>query len=460
MRYLYKTFTLGEKLKLFSIILFPILITQISLNMMTFFNTVMSGKSGATDLAGVAIGSSLWSPIFTSVTGILLALTPIIAHLIGSNNVADIPKQVQQGLYVACVISLIVMGLIFIFVDPILNALSLETQVQYIAKYYLFAISSGILPLFIFTSLRNFMNALGKTNISMFIILISLPVNLFFNYIFIFGKFGIPPLGGIGSGIATSLTYWFVCFVTIGIIHKNKTFESLEIFKNWGKPELPYWWEQLKIGIPIGIAIFFESSIFAAITLFISVYSTFTIAAHQAAMSFTSLLYMIPLSVGMALTIAVGYESGAKRYQHAKVYSYIGVVSGFIIALFVGLVLYLFDDEIAKLYSNNPEVIKLTKQFIIYAIIFQIADAFGPPIQGALRGYKDVNITLYIAFISYWVIGLPSGWIFANFTSLGPFGYWIGLIIGLSVGAITLYFRLIYIQRRNLNSIAISSENK
>ncbi|WP_368654489.1 MATE family efflux transporter [Ornithinibacillus sp. 4-3] len=445
---MYQTFSLKEKLKLFSIILFPILITQISLNLMTFFNTVMSGQSGAVDLAGVAIGASIWSPIFTSVTGILLALTPIIAQLIGANKYDDIPKQVQQGIYVSIFISIIVIIAILLLVNPILNLLSLEPEVLYIAKYYLLAICIGIMPLFIFTTLRNFMNALGKTNVSMFIILISLPINVLLNYLLIFGKFGFPALGGIGSGIATSLTYWLVCIITIVIIYKSEIFRPYHIFKSWSKPLFSYWWEQLKVGVPIGISIFFESSIFAAVTLFISVYSTYTIAAHQAAMNFVSLLYMIPLSVGMALTIAVGYEVGARRFSHARTFGYIGISSGFIIAIFVGLILFIFDDEIARMYSSNPQVIDLTKQFIIYAIIFQIADAFGPPIQGSLRGYKDVNITLYIALISYWIIGLPSGWLLAKYTALEPFGYWVGLIIGLTIGSIALLIRLLYVQRQ------------
>jgi len=155
--------------------------------------------------------------------------------------------------------------------------------------------------------------------------------------------------------------------------------------------------------------------------------------------------------VGMALTIAIGYEAGAKRYMDAKAYGMIGVFSGVFIAIFAGLVLFIFNDFVASLYSNNREVIELTKQFIYYAIVFQIADAFGAPIQGALRGYKDVNVTFVMALVSYWVIGLPSGWILANYTELGPFGYWVGLIIGLSVGAIALFYRLMHLQRKYLH---------
>jgi len=282
----------------------------------------------------------------------------------------------------------------------------------------------------------------------MIIILISLPINAFLNYIFIFGKLGIPAFGGIGAGIATSITYWIVSIISLYMIHKVAPFTSYQVFQVRFKPQISYWLSQLKIGLPIGLAMFFETSIFSVVTMMMSVYDTNTIAAHQAAMNFAGLLYMLPLSVGMALTIAVGFEIGAKRFQDARTYTYLGITGGMIIALFIGVILFVFDDAVAGLYHNNPEVIALTKQFILFAIFYQLADAIGAPIQGALRGYKDVNVTLVLALISYWLIGLPAGFLFANYTHFDAFGYWIGIIVGLSAGAIALLFRLLHIQRK------------
>lgn len=445
---MHETSRLRDKLKLFSIILIPILITQVSMYLMNFFDTVMSGRVSAEELAGVAIGSSLWVPVFTGVNGIMLAITPIIAQLIGAHSSNQVPKKVQQGVYLAIALAVAIFIAGTFVLNPILNIMDLEDKVRHVAKFYLITLAAGIVPLFIFNTLRCFIDALGQTRVSMTIILISLPLNILFNYIFIFGKFGIPAFGGIGSGIATAITYWLICLIAAFVIHRFRPFSSYRVFSNWVKPSLKAWWEQLKIGIPIGLAIFFESSIFSAVTLLMSVYSTYTIAAHQAAMNFASLLYMLPLSVGMALTIAVAYETGAGHSRDARSYTYIGISSGILIAVFAGLILYIFNGPVAALYNSNPEVIALTKQFIYLAIVYQLADAFGAPIQGALRGYKDVNITLIIALISYWVIGLPSGWLLANLTSLEPFGYWVGLIIGLTCGAAALLLRLLYLQKR------------
>ncbi|WP_249870221.1 MATE family efflux transporter [Oceanobacillus saliphilus] len=445
---MYETSTMKEKIRLFIIILIPILITQLSLNLMTFFDTVMSGRAGAEDLAGVAIGSSLWVPISTGINGIVLAITPIIAHIIGSKMNDEVPKIVQQGIYLAIILSILIIAAGGFALDPVLSLMDLDENVRTIAKYYLISISAGIIPLFIFNTIRCFMDGLGQTRASMIIILISLPLNIFFNYIFIFGKLGLPAFGGIGAGIATAITYWLVSIISLIVMIRVHPFSKFNVFTKVFKPDFKLWINQLKIGMPIGAAIFFETSIFSAVTLLMSVYSTYTIAAHQAALNFAGLLYMIPLSVGMALTITIGFEVGAKHYKDARTYGYIGMSSGIFIAIFAALILYVFNEPVAALYNSEPEVIELTRKFIYFAIFYQLADAFGAPIQGALRGYKDVNMTLIIAFISYWIIGLPTGWILANYTSLEPFGYWVGIIIGLSFGAAALLWRLIHIQKK------------
>ncbi|MBO8157535.1 MAG: MATE family efflux transporter [Bacillaceae bacterium] len=445
---MYPTKNLTEKMKLFAVIVFPILITQIGMYAMNFFDTVMSGRAGADELAGVAIGSSIWVPVFTGINGILLALSPIVAHLTGADQKEDVPEAIRQGIYLSIGLATMIMLAGWSLLDPILSMMDLEPNVKHVAKYYLVALGFGIIPLFIYNTLRSFIDALGQTRVSMIIILIALPVNVVLNYIFIFGKFGVPALGGIGAGVASSITYLFTMMLSVYIIYKHHPFAKFHIFGDWKHPSFTAWWEQLKIGVPIGFAIFFETSIFAAVTLLMSVYNTVTIAAHQAAINFASFLYMMPLSISMALTIAVGFEAGGKRFRDARQYSIIGITIAVVFALIGGAGIYAFDDAIASLYSNHQAVIELTKQFLWFAIFFQLSDAFGAPIQGALRGYKDVKVTLLMAFISYWLIGLPSGYLMARYTDIGPFGYWIGLIAGLAAGAVTLMFRLLYIQKK------------
>ncbi len=419
---------------------------------MNFFDTIMSGKSGADQLAGVAIGSSIWVPVFTGLNGILMAISPIVAQLKGAKKDREITYSVKQGVYLAIVLATLIGVIGFFMLDPILSLMDIESEVNHVAKYYLITLGIGIVPLFVFNILRSFVDALGMTKISMFVILLTLPTNILFNYIFIFGKWGAPELGGVGAGIASALTYWVSFFIIILIIHKLTPLKRYKIFKNWMQPSFKEWWNQLRIGVPIGFAIFFETSIFAAVTFFMTAYDTNTIAAHQAAINFASFLYMVPLSIAFALTIAVGFEVGAGRYKEARTYSYMGITLAVMMSIIAGLVLFIFDDTVARMYSSNETVIELTKNFIFFAIFFQLSDGFGAPLQGILRGYKDVNITLLMAFISYWGIGLPSGYLLATYTSLGPYGYWLSLTIGLTAGAVTLLIRMIHLQKGRLKS--------
>ncbi|MYL64043.1 MATE family efflux transporter [Bacillus hwajinpoensis] len=444
---MYPTHSLKEKIKLLFVILYPILITQVGLYSMNFVDTIMSGRAGANDLAGVAIGSSLWVPVFTGLSGILLAITPIVSHYIGAKQEERVSFSVLQGIYLSIVLSISILVVGSFILDPILNTMDLQDNVAQIAKEYLIGLSVGIIPLFIYSVLRSFFDALGETRTTMLVTLTSLPINVFFNYVLIFGKWGFPKLGGVGAGYASAITYWFILLIALLVVIKVRPFRAYGIFKRFYSISFSTWKEQLKIGVPIGFSIFFEVSIFAAVTLLMSTYSTETIAAHQAAINFASLLYMIPLSISMALTIAIGFEVGAKRLLDAKHYSYMGIAFGVGMALFSALCLYLFNDAVASWYTSNQNVFELIKVFLIYAIFFQLSDAVAAPIQGALRGYKDVNVTLVMSLISYWVIGLPSGFILAKYTAFGPYGYWVGLSTGLFVAAITLFLRLRYVQQ-------------
>lgn len=429
-------------------IVLPILVTQVSLYMMTFFDILMTGRYDTYHLAGVTIGSSFWVPVYTGLAGILMGLTPIIAQYIGARLHDEVRPSVQQGLYVSVALAAIVFAIILFAVAPILEAMPLEAEVRIVAADYLKGMSFGLLPLFAYTVLRSFFDALGATRVSMFIILLSAPINIFINYLLIYGNWGFPELGGAGAGYASGITYWLVFFIACFVAWKRKPFKKFALFNGWEKVSFRKWKVILFIGVPIGISIFVETSIFSAVTLMMSNYSTAVISAHQIALNFTSLLYMLPLSISMGATILVGQAVGAGQMRDAKQYSYLSV--GLAIAFsFVSIaILLVFRAPIASMYTTDGQIIGLATQFFIYAALFQMSDAIQAPVQGALRGYKDVNMTFVMAIVSYWVLGLPIGYMMATFTELGPYGYWVGLIAGLTVGAITLTGRLIFIQKK------------
>jgi MATE family multidrug resistance protein len=452
---MYQTFTMKEKIKQISFLLIPILITQLGMFSMVFFNTIMSGKYNPSDLAAVAIGSAIWSPIFIGLSGILLAVSPIAAQRFGEKKSGEVSSVVTHGIYLAFLIALSVIVLGFFLLDPILDRMDLPSEVQAIAFDYLVGLSYGIIPLFIFNVLRSFIYALGKTRVVMVIMVFSLPVNFLLNYVLIFGHWGFPELGGVGAGYATSITYWAIAGMTAFIIKTQEPFSTHLVLSDFKEFSLGKCKEILKIGVPMGLSSFFETSMFAVVTILISKFTITTIAAYQSALNIVSFLYMIPISISMALTVLVGYEVGAGRYKDAKTYSWLGINLSILVALVTGLLVVLFRQKVAGFYSNELAVINLTANFLIYALFFQIADAIQATAQAALRGYKDVNIAFIMTLISYWLICLPVGYFLAHYTGLGASGYWIGLTAGLLAASIGLSWRLLYIQKRKFVGIEV-----
>ncbi|TSB45324.1 MATE family efflux transporter [Alkalicoccobacillus porphyridii] len=446
---MYPTHSLLEKIKLYSIILWPILVTQISYHAMNVIDTMMSGRAGTTDLAGVAVGSSLWAPILTGFNGILMAVTPIIGHLLGKGEKQEISRSVLQALYLSVVLAVVVYVAGVLFLPSILSLMQLEAEVAYIAKHYLIGLSIGLVPLFASNVLRFFFDAQGYTRITMVILLITLPISAFLNYLLIFGSFGFPRLGGIGAGYATGLTYWIIFGLSLLMTKRIPSIRAYRLFSHWIRPSLSAWKAQLALGLPMGLSIFFEASIFSFVTLLVSrMFTTDIIAAHQAALNFSSLLFMIPLSMSMALTIVVAYEMGAGRVKDAKQYSWMGIALSMLIITIASVFLYFLREPVAYLYTDHPDVVALAMSFFLFAIFYQLSDAAQATLQGVLRGYKDATVPFVIALISYWGIGIPSGYWLATQTNLGPFGFWIGIIIGLTSAAIGFWIRLYYINRR------------
>ena len=443
-----QTFSYGQKARQFFAVLLPIFITQLALTATGFFNTVMAGHVSEQDLAGVAVGVNLFFPFFVASMGIISGLTPTISQLYGGGKPEKIRFIVQQGFYWSVVLAGIFLLLGFLITPWLLPELHLEPRVDHIVRYYLLAIAAGIVPIFLAGVLRNFIDSHGATRITMCITMFTVPLNIVLNFFFMYGICGFPVLGGIGAGVGSGITYFVNLLLNVLVVCRLPQFASYRLFQNLPRPCLSEWRKQLGIGIPIGATMFCESSIFGAVGLFMTIYGTTVVAAHQAALNFSTVVYMIPMSISMALTILVGYELGAKRQQDAKRYSRIGRLLSFLFTAVLASVLIQCRDGVAALYTSNPAVKDLLRGFLVYAVVMQVSDGIDAPLQGTLRGYKDVHVTFMLAVISYWVIGLPGGWLLAGPGGFGPYGYWIGLIVGVLAGAVFLMCRLYFVERK------------
>lgn len=428
-------------------IMLPTIGTQMAIIGMNFFDASMSGQAGNVDLAGAAIGGNIWMPIQTGFGGVLMAAMPLVANLLGAGEKDKIPVVVKHGLFLATIFALLILTAGFIFLPTFLGSMGLEPAVYDVALWYLAGLGLGVFPFFWITPLRSMVDTFGYTKLSMKIYMLALPINAFLNYILIFGKFGFPRLGGVGAGVATGVTYWLLFFMFAFFVVRYQPFNEYKVF-GLVKPIGSWLKEYLRIGIPMGVSIFMETSIFGVVAIFVAKFGTDVIAGHQAALNFSSLIYMFPMSFSLALTIVVGVEYGAKRFEDAMTYTKIGLQLSTILAFIYMILEYFNQDLIASIYTTDPDVIVLIKHFIIYAILWQLGDAIGCPIQGSLRGYKEVNSIFWASMLAFWGITLPLGLYLDYYCNQGAYSYWQSLVVGVGISAVILSYWLHRLQKK------------
>jgi len=432
---MYQGKNIKERGKIFIKLLLPVLIYQVISYSSGMIGTFMAGHYSPTDLAGVSMGVNIWNPVMYTLNAIVLAIVPIVSHLIGKKREEEIPVMVRQFLYIAVLISIILVIALNTLASPIVDSLGMDAKIATITKNYLYYESFGVLSIFLYVVLRSFMDSLGLTRLSMIMMIISVPVNITLAYGFIFGKFGMPEVGGAGNAIAVSLTYTVLFFIALFLTLKHPKINKYKIFKKEGI-RFKYWGEIFKLGIPIAIATALETVVFSTLSLMVSRFDTTIIASHQAALNFSGFLYSLPVSVANTATIIIAYHVGAKNYKLAKSYTALSVALGVISSGVAGLIVLLFDAQIPYLYSTDSGVIDLTAHLIIFAIGFALCDSFASALAGVLRGYKKVVPICLAMFVGYYIVGIPVAYYLVFTKGVGIDGLWIGWIIGLAVYAL------------------------
>lgn len=443
---MHQTYSILEKLWLFIKLVAPMCITQFSLVGGTFIAIFLTGQYSTIDLAGVATGYNLWLLFYIFAQGTLLGITPIISQLLGAKQTTHIPTIIYQGLYIGTGLAAIILALGIFGLVPLLTALNLDPAATEVCINYLKAFALGLFPLLWVNTLRNVVDSHGLTHFSMAIVVTSFIVNVFLNYALIFGHFGFPEIGGVGAGFGIAGACWtnFILFSAVVLFHPK--LKGYKIFKDFYKPQYHYIREQLQVGIPIGLSIFLEASIFSIAGLLMVHFGSAVVAAHQSVISFTNVFYCLPLSIAMGTTIAVGYELGAGRPKEAIQYSYISRIVAIVTAIIICSFTFTHMESISRLFTNDEEVYQLIYQFLGYGVFFAAIDAIGTPLQGILRGYKDVTPVFYISLISYWGVCFPTAYILAKYSDYGPFGVWIGLLASVVAAGILFTIRAWYIQ--------------
>lgn len=425
----------------------PLVINNLAIAGMQFADTVMAGQLGAKSLAAVAVGGSVWFLGFSMCMGVLMAIAPIVARHFGANDHDLIGRYTRQGIYLA-----ILMGIPLVLFGQFAAARSLEIvgidpEFRELAAGYLGAISYGAPGILIFLALRYTTEGVGFTRPIMYTSIVALVVNVFLNYVLMFGHFGAPAMGAVGCGYASAITMWLIMLVLAAYMMINTRYRSFHIFSRVAPLRLAVFKEIVHLGTPISITITAEGGLFSAVTILIGTRGAEIAAAHQIAINFSVTAFMIPLAISAATTIKVGQLLGAGKLREARTSGAVGIVLCAAFMSCTAMLFLVFREAVVGLYTDDVTVQGIATSLLLMAAIFQVADGVQVGAAGALRGYKDTIAPMLINLFAFWVVAFPLAYVTAISYQAPPAHIWVALVVGLGVAAILQSGRFIRLSR-------------
>ena len=428
----------------------PILIGQLATVGMSVADVAMAGHASARDLAGVSLGVSIWHIAIITLMGVLMAVNPIVSQHVGAGEFMRIPRVVRQALWKALGVGLIAM-LIVNGAARVFAHLDIEPAVRGLARDFVFVISFALPAFCCYRVLYGYSASVNQTKPMMAIALAALALNILVNWLLVFGNLGFPRLGGLGCAWSTLLCIWFDLAAIVWWIVRSPAYRPTQPFTRFEAPSWPDIRALLKIGLPIGVTYFAETSAFSLIALLVAGFGTVQVAAHHIALNFTSLVFMAPMSLGVALLTRVGQALGAADPRAARFRAWVGVAMALAVAIASAILIALLNTQIAGAYTSDAAVAALAAQLLVYAAIFQLSDATQVSAASAIRAYKVTRPPMVLHMAAFWGLSLPLGcvlglapaWLpWRPVPAMGAQGFWIALVVGLTLAALGLTWLL------------------
>ena len=421
----------------------PLVLAHVAQNTVSFVDTVMAGRleNEAQAIAGIALGSTTWYLVTFVLAGVLLGLNPVVSQANGAGDDVKIASALQQS-FLLCLLMTLPATLLFWQSDALFQLLGQAPEVVTQSSAYLRAISWGLIPTFGYMALRATLEGLSDTRPILATSVVCVLLNVVANEVLMFGRFGFPELGLVGTGYASAIVMTTAFLILL--IHTLRTYPQLFQFSRW--INFAAMWELLKIGIPIGLTIGFEISMFSAAAFEMGKFGTEALAAHQIVMQTAGITFMIPLGIAIALSVRIGLAAGAQDLVRARVAGYVGIGTSGAVMCFSAIAFLTVPKMIISMYidihdPNNTAVVDWATRFLCVAAGFQLFDGLQVSASNALRGLKDTTAAMMLTLLAYWGFGVASGWVLARGFGVGPMGLWYGLTIGLGTAAVLLISR-------------------
>lgn len=439
----------------------PIVVTQLAHISMGFVDTIMVGRLGPSELAGVALGNTIFFTATIFCMGVVLSVGPMVSQAFGAGRGDPIGRSVRQGLWLSA--ALTVPAVIFIWnADLLLRLLGQEPESIERAVSYLHAIVWGVFAFIGFAALRSFCEAVSRPRPITIIALIGVGVNVLANYVLMYGHWGFPELGLVGTGWASTVAYWSTFLLVIGYVLFNSEFDAYHIFSRLGRPDPAYFMRLVRIGWSIGGSMAVEMSLFMVTVMMMGWIGTGQLAAHQVAIQCAAFTFMVPLGIGMATSVRVGYAVGAGDPERVFRAGMSGIVLSVSFMMMTAILFWTIPRVIISLYLDmdsalNAPVIEIAVTLLGIAAVFQVFDGLQVAGMGALRGLKDTRRPMVLAMVAYWPIGFTASYVLAFPLGLEEVGLWWGLVVGLGAAGIMIAVRFYRMTRNPENLVEHSS---
>jgi len=418
----------------------PIVLGQVGQNLITLADTLMVGALGATALAASAFAGSLFVIFLLFGLGTLAPVTALFAKMHGQDDHPQGGVLLRHSLIVALLMSALMIGGLYIL-KPFLGLFGQTSEILEQGTPFLVIITWSILPSLLYQTYKQLTDGIGQTAVGMWVMALGVILNIFGNYILIYGHFGAPAFGLIGAGYSTLFARCVMAVVMMVYVHRSaklKKYLSLPWMHNLDHHMLR---TMMRLGLPNGLIYLFEVGAFSGAAIIMGWFGPLPLAAHQITISVASMTFLFAVGIGIASSIRVGYELGRGDRAAARHAGFTSIYLSLIYMAFMAVAFLILRHWIPTMYVKDAEVIELAATFFIVVAVFQLFDGVQAVAMGALRGYSDTAWPSSMALISYWVIGLPLGYFLAFKTSIGPVGIWIGLAFGLACAATLFTWR-------------------
>ena len=432
--------TIKEHIKLTLNLAYPIIVGQLGFIMMGVVDSLMVGQIGAAPLAAAALGNSFTILIHIIGYGVSMAVTPLVAIAVGAKRFDECGIYFRQSLLVNTIFSIVLMITTIVCADLIIYfEQPMEVQIQAIS--YMKILGFSIIPMMLFQTYKQFIEGLSVMVPAMIITLAANIINAFSNWVFIFGNVGFPALGLDGAGWATFASRMFMMLTIMVYVMSRNRYKKYDVSFHFKSVNFSVIKKILSLGLPSGFQYFFEIGAFSFAVIMVGWLGTNQQAAHQIAINLASISFMAALGISVAGSIRVGNAVGKQDTKEIRRAGFTASFMGASMMAFAGIIFIVFRNFLPTLYIEDSLVISISSSLLIIAALFQISDGTQAVGIGILRGLTDVKIPTAITFIAYWIVGLPTGYLFAFIFKLGVQGVWIGLLLGLTTSAILLTLR-------------------